>query len=480
MMRLQIVLRYVGIVLLVNSGFLLLSAGISFLNGDSAFFPLFYTGIISALFGSFPFLFVPPAQEISSKEGFAILVSSWLLACLFGMVPYVMWGGEFTVTNAWFESVSGFTTTGSSILKDVEALPQGLLFWRSATHWIGGVGIIIFALAVMPSMGKVGMALYRTEVSTLAAMNLSFQTRKALEVVMYVYVGLTVLETAALFLCGMPLFDAVTHSFATIATGGFSTKNLSVAHYNSLAVETVIMIFMFLSGANFGLLFLAVSGQIGALIRSAVFRYYAMALAAGVLLTAVHLHGTVYADWAGALRYGSFQILSVATSTGFATADSNLWPPFAQLILLFFILQGACSGSTSGGIKADRIVLLWHSLTKRIKKIEHPHAVIKAKIDGMAIDEDMLEASLLFTVLYIAIVFVSSALLCLLGVDAMTAFSGAATTMGNVGPGFGLVGSMSNFAEIPEMGKWIFTGDMLIGRLEIYGIFLFLLLKFWK
>jgi trk system potassium uptake protein TrkH len=479
-MRLQVILRYVGIILLINAVFLFLSAAISFLKGDSAFFSLSYTFLISVLFGVFPFVFVPPAKEISSQEGFAILVSSWLLACLFGMVPYMMWGGEFSMTNAWFESVSGFTTTGSSILTDIEALPDGLLFWRSATHWIGGVGIIVFALAVMPSMGKVGMALYRTEVSPLAAMNFKLQTKKTLEIIMYVYAGLTVLQTVALLFCGLPLFDAVTHSFATIATGGFSTKNLSVAHYGSAAVEVVIMIFMILSGINFGLLFMAVSGRVRALFTSTVFRYYVIALFVGVVLSVINIHGTIFTGWPDALRYGSFQIISIATSTGFATTDSNVWPPFVQLLLLFFTLQCACSGSTSGGIKADRMVIFWHAVKKRIKKIEHPHVVMKSKIDHIAIEDDILEASLLFLVLYIAIVFLSSVLLSAMGLDIMTAFSASAATMGNVGPGFGMVGSTGNFSQIPELGKWILTGNMLLGRLEIYGIFLFLLLRFWR
>jgi trk system potassium uptake protein TrkH len=332
----------------------------------------------------------------------------------------------------------------------------------------------------MPTMGKVGLALYRTEVTPLAAMNFKYQTQRTLQMIMYVYVGLTVLETLALLLCGMSLFDAVNHAFATIATGGFSTKNLSVAHYNSLAIETVILIFMILSGANFGLLFLAVRGDFKALLKSTVFRYYLLALVAGTALVALNLHGTVYSSWAEALRHGAFQVISLGTSTGFATTDSAVWPPFAQLILMFFILQCACSGSTSGGIKADRLVLLWPAVKKRITKIEHPHAVVRAKIDYIAVDNDVLEASLLFIVIYIAIVFLSSLLLTLLGVDIMTAFSAAAATMGNVGPGFGLVGSAGNFAQIPELGKWILTADMLLGRLEIYGIFLFLLLKFWK
>ena len=479
-MRYHIILRYIGIVLLLNAAFLFVSSMISLFNHDSGFFPLLYTCMVAALFGIFPFIFVPSTEEISNKEGFTIVVSSWLLSCLIGTVPYVMWGGEFTATNAWFESVSGFTTTGSSILTDIEAVPMGLLFWRSATHWIGGIGIIIFVLSVIPSMGKVGMVLYRTEMSPLATANFRYRTKKTMEVIMFVYVGLTVAETIALMLCGMNVFDAVTHSFATIATGGFSPKNASIAYYRSLPVEMVVMIFMILSGMNFGLLFLTLSGNIRALFKSTVVRFYLGMLAAGVALAAVNIHGTVYQAWNDAVRYAAFQIISIGTSTGFATTDSNLWPPFAQLLILFFTLQCACSGSTSGGIKTDRIVLFWHAIKKRIIKVEHPCAVTKVRIDNVAIDDDILEAGLLFVTLYVVIVFVSTLMISFMGIDIMTSFSASAATMGNVGPGFGLVGSISNFSQIPELGKWILTGDMLLGRLEIYGLLLFFIMKSWK
>jgi len=460
--------------------FLFISAAISFFNGDSALFPLGYTCLISAIFGVFPFIFVPSTEEITNKEGFTIVVSSWLLSCLIGMIPYVLWGGEFTVTNAWFESVSGFTTTGSSILTDIEALPKGLLFWRSATHWIGGVGIIIFVLSVLPSMGKVGMVLYRAEISPLAAVNFRYRTTRTLQIIMFIYVGLTALETLALMLCGMNLFDAINHSFATIATGGFSTKNLSIAYYGSAAVENVIMVFMILSGINFGLLFVTLLGNIRALFRSTVVRFYLAALSLGVALTAFNIHSTVFVGWLESLRYAAFQVISIGTSTGFATTDTTLWPPFSQLLLLFFTLQCACSGSTSGGIKVDRSVLLWHAIRKRIKKVEHPHAIVKAKIDTVAIDEDILEASLLYILLYVLVVFVSSLIICGMGIDIMTAFSASAATMGNVGPGFGLVGSAGNFSLMPALGKWTLTGDMLLGRLEIFGLLLFFLLKRWR
>lgn len=479
-MRPYIVLRYIGIVLLLNAAFLLVSAAISFFNSDSAFFPLIYTCLIAALFGAFPFIFVPPTEAISNKEGFTIIVTSWLLSCLIGMIPYVLWGGEFTLSNAWFESVSGFTTTGSSILTDIEALPAGLLFWRSATHWIGGVGIIIFALSVLPSMGKVGMILYRTETSPLASANFRYRTQKMLQIIMFVYVGLTVLETIALMFCGMDLFDAITHSFATIATGGFSTKNMSVAYYGSTAIEIVIMIFMVLSGINFSLLFVAVSGKIGVLLRSTVVRFYLIVLLVGIILMMITIHGAPFDGWTEAIRYASFQVISIGTSTGFATTDTNVWPPFAQLLILFFTLQCACSGSTSGGIKVDRMVLFLHALRKRITMVEHPHAIVKTKLDTMPVDDDILEASLLYITLYVVIVFISSLIICFLGIDIMTAFSASASTMGNVGPGFGMVGSASNFSHIPELGKWVLTGDMLLGRLEIFGLLLFFLLRSWK
>jgi len=479
-MRPQIILRYVGLVLLFNAAFLLISCIISGFNADSAFFPLLYTALISALFGVFPMLFVPPTTKITNKEGFIIVVLSWLLSCLVGVIPYIMWGGEFSFTNAWFESVSGFTTTGSSILTDIEALPLGLLFWRSATHWIGGIGIIIFMLAVHPSMGKSGMILYRTEMSSLAADNFHYRTRKTLQILVVIYVGLTLAETISLLLCGMSIFDAVTHSFATIATGGFSPKNPSIGYYKSTAVEIVIIVFMILSGIHFGLLFAAFTGKITDLWKSSIVRYYLAALTTGVIAVTVSLHGSQVYSWADALRYAAFQVLSIGTSTGFATTDSSIWPSFARLVMIFFTLQCACAGSTSGGIKADRMVLFWKAIVKRVKKIQHPAAVIMVKIDTAAFDDEVVDANILFLSFYIGIVFFSALILTALGVDILSAFSGSAATMGNVGPGFGTVGSAGNFSQIPDVGKWVLTATMLLGRLEIFGLLLFVTFKSWK
>lgn len=479
-MRPQIILRYVGFVLLFNAAFLFISSAISAGNSDSAFFPLLYSALVSCLFGLFPLIFVPPTTIITNREGFIIVISSWLLSCVVGVMPYVLWGGEFTLTNAWFESVSGFTTTGSSILENIEALPMGLLFWRSATHWIGGTGILIFVLSVMPSMGRAGMILYRTEMSSLATENFLHRTGRALQILVSVYVGLTLLETISLLFCGMNLFDAVTHSFATIATGGFSPKNLSVAHYKSLSVEIVIMIFMILSGIHFALLFSLITKRSGEIFKSSVVRYYLLALVIGVIVTTLDIHGDQFKGWAECLRYAAFQVISVGTSTGFATTDTSIWSSFSQLVMIFFILQCGCAGSTSGGIKVDRIVIVWNAIIRRIKKLQHPSAVMSVKIDKVSINEDAVEVSLLYLSLYLGIVFIASLLLTALGVDTLSAISGSAATMGNVGPGFGMVGSMSNFNHIPDMGKWILTANMLLGRLEIFGIIIFLMPRSWE
>ena len=479
-MRLPVIFRYDGLVLLLNAVFLFISAAISAVAGDAALLPLLFSALLVALFGLFLLVFVPPTKEISNTEGLAIVVSGWLLSCLVGTIPYVLWGGEFTFTNAWFESVSGYTTTGSSILTNIEALPMGLLFWRNATHWIGGVGIVVFVLSVLPSMGVASMVLYRTEMSPYAIDNFRYRTKRAMQILLSVYVGLTFLETILLMLFGMSAFDAVTTSFATIATGGFSPRNASIAYYHSLPIEIVVILFMLLSGIHFGLLFSAISGRPKNLWRSPVVRYYLIAMGVGVLLATLDLHGRIYPDWGSALRYGAFQIVSIGTSTGFATTNSAIWPPLSQLLLLFFMMQCAGAGSTSGGIKVDRIVIFGKAFVRRIRQIQHPKAVIAVKMGERSLAEEVVASSVLYIVTYIGVVLISTLILTALGIDLVSAFSGSATTMGGVGPGLGTVGSVSNFAAIPTLGKWTLTLTMLLGRLEIYGLVIFFLPATWR
>lgn len=479
-MRPQIVLRYLGFVLLFNAAFLLVSALISLANGDNALSPLLFSTVVCALFGLFPLLFVPSTTDITNREGLFIVICSWLLSCLAGTLPYILWGGEFTFTNAWFESVSGFTTTGASILTDIEALAPGLLFWRASSNWMGGVGIIIFVLAVMPSMGSASMILYRSEVSPLVKESFHYRTKKTLKILLYVYIGLTAVETALLAIEGMSLFDAVTHAFSTVATGGFSTRNASIAHFGSMTIEITVIVFMILSGVHFGLLYQAINGSPKDLYRSVVFRYYIAALLVGMALVAINIHGGIYPSWADAFRYAAFQVASIGTSTGFANADSTLWPSFAQLLILFFTIQCACSGSTSGGIKADRIVLLWRAVLRRMVRLRHPKSVVVVKVGQTVVDDEVVETALTYILIYLAVLLVSSLAITGFGIDMLTAFSGAAAAMGNVGPGFGSVGSMGNYSHLPDLVKWILAGDMLVGRLEIFGLILFVTIHRWN
>lgn len=477
-MRPQIIIRYIGFTLLLNAIFLFISAAISAYKFDAGLLPLVYSAAVAALLGIFPIIFVPPAYDIRSDEGFVIVVLSWLLSSMIGSLPYVLYGGEFTFTNAWFESVSGFTTTGSTIVNNIEALPLGLLFWRSTTHFIGGIGIIIFMLAVVPSISQAAMVLYKSEVSGLAVENFQYRTKKTLQIILVVYVGLISLEALALVLLDMSLFDAVTHSFATIATGGFSTRNSSIAYYNSAAVELVINIFMILSGLHFGLIFVAVTGDFKKIWRSSIVRYYALAMAVGVILVSINIHGKIYQGWLEALRYAAFQLISLGTSTGFATADTAGWPPFAICIMIFFTLQCACAGSTSGGIKVDRMVIFFNSVAHQIRRLKHPRAVIAFRFDQSSIDKDIVAAGNLYISVYIGVVFLSTLILTFCGVDATSAFSGSAAAMGNVGPGFGMVSSLGNYSQIPVIGKWVLSIVMLLGRLEIYGFIMLLIFRF--
>jgi len=479
-MRIEIVLRYLGFILLFNALFLLISSAISLFEGYTAFSALLFSTVVTFLFGIFPIIFVPAALEITNKEGLFIVVFGWLLSCLIGVMPYVLWGEPFSFTNAWFESVSGFTTTGSSILADIEKVPMGLLFWRASTHWLGGVGIIVFVLAVMPSLGPAALVLYRSETSDLAHKNFRYRTQKTLMIILYVYVGLTGLEVIALLTQGLSLFDAICHAFATIATGGFSTKNTSLAYFNSPAVELIVMVFMILSGIHFGLLFLFVTGSFKPVFRSTILRYYVAAILLGVLLVSASLHVGLHDNWLNALRIAAFQVISIGTSTGFASADSAAWPALSQLILMFFTLQCACAGSTSGGIKVDRIVLFGKALKKQISNLRHPRGVFVIKLDGITIEDHAAESAMIYILIYLAILLVSTMCITAFGVDLLTSFSSVAASMGNVGPGFGLVGSMNNYGLLPSPVKWILTADMLLGRLEIFALILFITIRQWK
>lgn len=481
-MRVDVVLRYVGVVMLFFAFFMLLSAGISYVSGmDSAFYPLLLSALLTALLGAFPLIFVGKCDQITNKEGFCIVVGAWLVACVVSMFPYLIWGGEFSLVNAWFESVSGLTTTGATILNDVEALPRGLLFWRMASTWIGGMGVVMFALVVLPSIGRSKMMLSNVELSTMAKDNYRYHSQFVVQILLVVYVGLTAVATLLLKLAGMNWFDALCHAMSACATSGFSTKNASIAYFNSPAIDTILIFTMIVAGIHFGLIYATVTGKRNNIFRSEVTRWYLGMLLAGGVLIAISLYAAdIYPTFSASFRHAMFQFSSLVTTTGFATADSNTWTPFAIILLIFGSLVCACAGSTAGGIKVNRLVLSGKMLRARLQQQQHPNAVIRIRLDGAIQENEVLYSVMVFIVTYMMLVLAGTIFGTMLGVDLTTSFTGSVASMGNVGPGFGDVGSMDNFSTLPAAFKFSNTLLMLLGRLEIFGLIQIFFIKWWK
>ena len=481
-MRPAVIFRYIGMIMLLNAAFMLLSAGISLINNvDTAFYPLLLSFILTGILGIFPLIFVRQHDRINTKEGYAIVVGAWLMACFVGTFPYLLWGGEFTWSSAWFESVSGFTTTGATALADVEALPKGLLFWRSSTHWLGGIGVVMFVLIILPTLGKTKMTLSSVELSPMAKDNYKYKAQKVMYILALVYIGLTLSETILLKIAGMDWFDAVNHSFSTVATGGFSTKNASIAYYDNLAIEIVITCFMILSGLHFGLIFATMTGKKNNIFRNEVPRFYLATFIACSIMIAINIwHNGYYDTLPESLRYSIFQSAAIITTTGFATTDTTIWPSFAIMLLLFMMFQCACAGSTSGGIKSDRVWLAMKVIRAKLLKQQHPNAIIRIKLNGITQDDAMINFAMLFIITYILIVCIGTIIVSATGEDLMTSFSLVATTLGNVGPGFGSIGSMDNYSHLSPFIKVFSTIFMLLGRLEIFGLIQLFLMKWWK
>lgn len=467
-------------VMLFNAAFIFVSFLISLYNKDAGQLPLLFSFLITLLWGVFPLVFVPKVTDLSNKEGYLVMVLSWILSCFIGSLPLLLYGGEFTFVKALFESVSGYTTTGASILTNVEALPKGILFWRSSMHWVGGIGIVVFVLIILPSLGKAQMTLSKMEISPLAQENFRYRTRKMLNVILVVYLGLTVTQVILLKMFGMGLFDAVNHAFATVSTGGFSTKNISISSYNSLGIEMVIIVFMFLSGIHFSILYSTLTFKKANIFNSKIVKYYFFSTILGILIIAIDLHGKIYQSWWESLRFSAFQVVSLATTTGFATTDTSIWPPFTIIVLLFFSIQCACAGSTGGGIKVDRVVIFYKALKSQILRLQHPQAVIPVRIGKSLVSDDVVSSVTLFIVFYLLLTLLGTLALSALGFDMLTSFTAAIASISNVGPGFGLVGSMSNYSVMPDSALIILSFMMLLGRLEIFGLLLLFMVKSWR
>jgi trk system potassium uptake protein TrkH len=481
-MRVNVVIRYIGLVLQFVAAFMLLSAVVSMLNGyDSAYYPLLLSSFMTALLGTFPLFFVERVDEIKTKEGYAIVVGSWILSCVVGMFPYLIWGGEFTLANAWFESVSGFTTTGASILNDIEFLPRGLLFWRSATAWIGGMGVVMFALVVLPSMGKSRHMLSNVELSTIAKDNFHYRSRVILRLLVTIYAGLTIFTTLGLKQAGMTWFDAVTHAMSSCATCGFSTKNLSVAFWDSPIIEGIMMLAMTLSAIHYGILYATFTGRKTNIFHSEVVRMFiTMMLLVAVIIAISLFVADIYPSFLTSLRHAAFQVVSITTTSGFATADTNTWTSLAILLLMFCTVICGCAGSTSGGMKVDRLLIASKVIRNRMQIQLHPNAVIRTKMDGIVQDEKIQSLVMTFIVSYIMLTIIGTVVYAMFGYDLLTSFSASIACISNVGPGFGEIGSLDNYSELPAMLKLCSTLLMLIGRLEIFGFIQLLFIRHWR
>ena len=463
----------VGKALLVSALFMFLSLIISMLEGrDAAFGPLLISFIITLLVGSFPFIFVKGIQPLSLKDGFLTIVLSWLLSFIFGMLPYVLYGGEFTLINAWFESVSGYTTTGSTILNDIEALPRSLVFWRSSTHYIGGLGVVVFLLLVIPEASPYRLKLTNMEMSSLSKEGYRYKSSKVVRVITTVYVTLTVTSFFALWAAGMPLFDAVNHAFSIAATGGFSTKNMSVGAFGSDAINLVVLFFMAVCAMHFGLIYAVFATGSLKPLKNSVVRYYfgSIAVMSLIIMFSLMTKGG-YESWGRALLDSSFTVVSYLSTAGFAICDNSTWPWLAGVVLLLASFQCGCAGSTTGGIKVDRIIIAFKAISNEIRRRLHPSSVSHARLSGQHLADDAVNAVLMYIVVYFLVIFVSILAVILCGTEATEAVSGVIASVGSVGPGLGELGCLDNYSAQPAMVKFIYSFDMFLGRVEIYPVF---------
>jgi len=472
-MNWKVISRNVGFALLVSALFMFLSVIVSMVNGnDSALAALIISFTITFISGVFPFIFVRKTPSITLKEGYVIITLSWLLSFVFGMLPYALWGGPFTLQNAWFESVSGFTTTGATILENVEALPRSLLFWRSSTHFIGGLGVVVFLLLIIPNSSPVRLRLTNMELSSLSRGGYASRPNKTVFIFASVYIGIWFFSLLSYLFAGMPFFDALCHSMSVCATGGFSTRNESIAAFDSCAIEAVTYVFMLLASLHFGLIFLCIVNRSLKPFNNPVIKFYLGCLAAFSIVVGLSIKVSSFdsLSWGRALWQGAFQTLSSASTTGFAITDNAVWHNFPNMLLLMMGVMCGCAGSTTGGLKADRILLLFKSVGCHVGRILHPSSVNEVKLARRVLRDEEVYPHLLYIAVYFVALAISIALCLSSGLHDHGSFTATVSCLGNVGPATRELGLMGNYNSVPAMAKYILTLDMFLGRIEIYPV----------
>ena len=489
----RIIFHLMGLLLLCNGLFMVLATIVSGIYSDGATLNIALAAIVTMLVGVLSMFYSREhKKEVKRREGYIIVTFGWLVMSVSGMLPYLFSDSIPGVTNAFFETISGYTTTGASVIVNVEALPEGILFWRSLTNWIGGMGIIVLAVAILPLLGIGGMQLFAAEAPGPSGDKLHPRITDTAKRLWYIYLGYTLAETALLKLAGMTFFDAINHSLTTVSTGGFSTKNASMAYWNDQPlIQYIVILFMFLGGSNFVLGYYVFKGKIQKVIMDEEFKYYALFVALFAILTALvvyfkvevpasDFHPMVSGEGESAFRHSLFQVVSVVTTTGFVTADFTAWTPFLTILFVCLMFMGASSGSTSGGIKVIRHLLIIRNGVLEFKRTLHSSAIIPVRYNNKTVEEHIVFNIIGFFVLYMLMFIIGSLVFGALGLDFMSAVGGAASSLGNVGPALGTLNPMSNYNSLPDLGKWWSGFLMLLGRLELFTVLILFTPYFWK
>jgi len=488
----RLVLHILSFLLIIESVALFMSAGIaviydssqvesfSIFKADGGFWSLILGALITAVVGLLGWLLTFRVNKsVSKKEGYLVVTSSWVIISLFGSLPFYFSGYFPSFTDAFFETISGFTTTGASILTDIESIPKGLLFWRSLTHWIGGMGIIVLSLAILPLLGIGGMQLFAAESPGPTFDKIHPKVKETAKRLWAIYVLLTFLEVILLMVGKMPFFDAVCHAFATMATGGFSTQNASIANYSAFIQYTIIF-FMILAGTNFSLHFYLLSGRAKQVWKNEEFRLYLGIIFVAAFIIGLGLVFQVGINTESALRDALFQVVSIVTTTGFVTTNYLVWPPVFWLILFLLFFVGGSAGSTGGGVKVTRILLLIKNSLLELKRLVHPNAIIPVRLNNKPVPQNIVFVVISFFLIYITIFAFGVVVLVGMGLDFTSAIGASASSLGNIGPALGSVGPIENYAHLPQLAKWFLSFLMLLGRLELFTVLIVFSPTFWR